>query len=106
MNCPGERENPPAWWIEDEEGQPEAYIIRNPLGGGSRWAVMPADDFLGVPVISFANKKPKGALRFSCPIQNDDAYDQVSEAVIMTAINYGYYPDTNGSLLGGDYEEE
>jgi hypothetical protein len=104
--CPGARENPPAWWIEDENGDVEAYVIRNPLGpSASQWVMLPTDNAAGIHMLSYHKKRPTRARRLSCPIQNDDAYQAAATAVVRSAVNFGYYPDTNSSMFGEDDDE-
>ena len=107
MECPHQRDNPPAWAIVDEDGDPISFVIRSPLGaGGSRWVSLPVDGFMGIPVIGFSNKRPKGAAQLLCPLQSDDAYQAVAEACAQSAISYGYYPDTRGPLVELEGEEQ
>jgi len=100
-----ERTRPVAWAVLGEEDEPLMYIIRNPLRGGTAFAVMSVQPVQGLPVVGYAEELPPEAVRVVCPLQNDEAYEEVAEVVVTSAMDYGYYPDSRGPLFKSSFGE-
>lgn len=102
MKCPQKPFRPRVWAALDDDEEPYMYIIRNPLRGGAPFVGVPSDYAnLGFMSIVFVSEIPQGAVRVTCPLQNDEAYDFVASAVTASAVSMGFSPDTRGPLFAG-----